>query len=356
MRVAAPFVSVLIDTYNHERFIEQAIVSVLEQDYPPGEREVVVVDDGSLDNTPAIVRKFLPSVRYLRKNNGGQAAAFNTAVPELRGEIVAFLDGDDWWAPTKLGEVVKALLQNPDVGLVGHGITEVYPDGRQRTEVIKEIPRFRANSLEGARAFRLRKSFLGTSRMTARRELLQRVLPVPEDLTIEADEYLFTLAALLADVLILPEALTYYRIHGANLFQGSGLTESGLRRKQRVLACLAEKLSVELRVRGLTPPVARTVTEVVQAEADQLRLSLDGGYPWETARTELRIYGIMHGGASKLQRAFKYLSLLPALVLPPAVYYRIKRRVAQDKRYLRARENWIPIPKPGHVERFGLEP
>src|SRR5439155_3973946 len=127
LNMPRPFVSVLIDTYNHERFIEQAIVTALEQDFPASEREILVVDDGSTDNTPALVEKFQPQVRYLRKANGGQASAFNAGIPETRGEIVAFLDGDDWWVPTKLSEVVKALGQNPEVGLVGHGITEVFP-------------------------------------------------------------------------------------------------------------------------------------------------------------------------------------------------------------------------------------
>ncbi len=99
--MAKQFASVLIDTYNHERFIEQAIVSVLEQDFPATDREIVVVDDGSTDRTPEIVRKFEPRVRLLRKENGGQASAFNAGIPECQGEIIAFLDGDDWWAPNK---------------------------------------------------------------------------------------------------------------------------------------------------------------------------------------------------------------------------------------------------------------
>ena len=75
-----PFVSVLIDTYNHERFIEQAIVSVLEQDFPSSQMEIIVVDDGSTDRTAEIVRKFESRVRLLRKPNGGQASAFNTGI------------------------------------------------------------------------------------------------------------------------------------------------------------------------------------------------------------------------------------------------------------------------------------
>src|SRR5579864_6446749 len=109
-----PFVSVLIDTYNHERFIEKAIVSVLEQDFPASEREIIVVDDGSSDQTPEIVRKFEPEVRLRRKTNGGQASAFNVGIPECRGEVVAFLDGDDWWAPQKLRSVVEALEQDAE--------------------------------------------------------------------------------------------------------------------------------------------------------------------------------------------------------------------------------------------------
>src|SRR5580693_625738 len=85
-QMAKPFVSDLIDTYNHERFIEDAIVSVLEQDLPASDREILVVDDGSTDRTQEIVKKFEPRVRLLRKANGGQASAFNAGIPECEGE------------------------------------------------------------------------------------------------------------------------------------------------------------------------------------------------------------------------------------------------------------------------------
>src|SRR5208282_4921635 len=209
--MAEPFVTVLIDTYNHERFIEQAINSVLEQDFPLSGAEIIVVDDGSTDRTPELIRQFEPRVRLLRKKNGGQASAFNAGIPEARGGIVAFLDGDDWWAPNKLSSVVEAMRSNPALGIVGHGITMVHLDGREQSEILREGFRFRADTVGGARLFRLRRSFLGTSRMTIRTSLLRRIGPVPEAVVIQADEYLFTLAASLADGQVLPDALTYYR-------------------------------------------------------------------------------------------------------------------------------------------------
>ena len=125
-----PFVSVLIDTYNHERFIEEAIVSVLGQDFPAAEREIIVIDDGSTDRTPEIVRKFEPHVRLLQKANGGQASAFNAGIPECGGEVVAFLDGDDWWVPQKLSHVIPVFAKDPRIGMVGHGTIMTF-SGRQ---------------------------------------------------------------------------------------------------------------------------------------------------------------------------------------------------------------------------------
>jgi glycosyltransferase involved in cell wall biosynthesis len=347
-----PYISVLIDTYNHERYIEQAIASVLEQDAGESEREVIVVDDGSEDATPDLVRKFEPRVRLIRKQNGGQASAFNAGIPECRGEIVAFLDGDDWWAPGKLRAVADALAPDDAVGLVGHGITEVYPDGRQNTELLREVPRLRITSREGAEAFRLRKSFLGTSRMTYRADVLRKIGRVPEELTFEADEYLFTLAGLYADVLILRDTLTFYRLHDKNSFQIADRNSDAIRRKQRVLAALAKSLRAEFRQRGLPDDIARIVVNWVETEANLLRLAVDGGFPWETVRAELQSYGVENAGAPMAHSILKYASLLPACVLPPRTYYSLKRKFSANDMYRKARGKWLPYLEPGHVDRY----
>src|SRR4051812_21194171 len=202
--VSKPLVSVLIDTYNHERFIEQAIVSVLEQDFPRDDREIIVVDDGSTDSTPEIVSKFGPRLRLLRKANGGQASAFNAGIPECKGEIVAFLDGDDWWAAGKLQAVVTAFQTNREIGAVGHGLFEVDEAGqRQYLNVPDRSYRNFLASEEDARCFAELRSFLGTSRLAIRKKVLDKILPVPDELIIEADEFLATLATALSGALVL---------------------------------------------------------------------------------------------------------------------------------------------------------
>jgi glycosyltransferase involved in cell wall biosynthesis len=346
------FASVLIDTYNHERFIEQAIVSALEQDFPASEREIIVVDDGSTDGTPEIVKKFAPRVRLLQKENGGQASAFNAGIPVCRGEIIAFLDGDDWWAPEKLKAVTEALEKDKSIGLVGHGITEVYPDGRRHEELLRETPRFRVDSEEGARAFRLRKSFLGTSRMTIRRDLLQQIGKVPEALRIEADEYLFTIAGFLSDVLILRESFTFYRLHDKNAFQIADGNREATRRKQKILEALAESLKAKLAECRAPENVPRIVVEWIEIEAKLIRLSLDAGLPWKTVRAELDNYRVMHPGAPVAHWVFKCLALLPACVMPSRNYYALRASFSQNGIYRKARKKWLPFLEPAHVDRY----
>ena len=94
-------VSAIITTYNYGRFIEGAIDSVLHQTRPPD--EVVVVDDGSTDDTAAIVARYRSrGVRYIYQQNAGAGSARNRGIQATSGELVAFLDADDRWLPDKI--------------------------------------------------------------------------------------------------------------------------------------------------------------------------------------------------------------------------------------------------------------
>lgn len=175
---------------------------------------------------------------------------------------------------------------------------------------------------------------------------------MPETLRIEADEYLFTLAGLYSDVLILRESLTFYRVHESNAFHISGWSTLALRKKQQVLDVLAGSLREKLAERELPGPVVRVVVESVETEASLIRLSIDNGLPWETIRTELRNYRIMHENASTAHWAFKGLTLIPACIMTSRLYYSLRRRLVQNRTYRKARGRWLPFLEPTHVDRY----
>lgn len=348
-----PLLSVLVDTYNHERFIEEAVHSVLAQDFPPAKREILIVDDGSTDRTPELLRQFESQARILRKPNGGQASAFNHGIPQCQGEIVVFLDGDDWWAPNKLSRIAEAFAAHANVGLIGHSVTEVLPGDVRRTELVRDSPEFRIDSVAGAQTFRLRKSFLGTSRMAYRAEVLRRIGAVPEALIFEADEFLFTLGALFSDVLLLREPLTFYRLQGQNLYQLNSADEAAVRRKHGVILALVEALRRRFAEERVPADVAETVLECIQNEADMLRLSLGEGSPLDSFRAELTNYRVNHEHASFFRRTLKTVSLLPALFLSPRQYHSFKHKLAANPLYAGTRRKLFPFHRPGHVDRHG---
>jgi hypothetical protein len=353
--MSRPLITVLIDTYNHERFAEQAVVSVLEQDFPQEEMEILAVDDGSTDRTAEILRKFSPRVRVIEKKNGGQGSAFNLGIPQAKGQFISFLDGDDWWLPNKLTRAMETFRKEPDLGFVGHGDILVFPDGRRQLHVPSESVRFCAGNLEGALLFRVRKSFLGTCRMTLRSEIANRVLPVPEVLRVQADEYLFTLAAAVCNVRLLAEPLFCYRFHDSNGFQMTATDTQRLKRKQQVLADVAKALQPQLLRLGAAPDATRAIIESVQLEADQLRLQIDGGMPWETAKTEWKLYKMWHVNPPLSHRLFKVGVLFGTLFMPPKWFYAIRQNIAGAGVYTSARNRLLPVPERRHIQTEWLK-
>ena len=115
-------ISVIIPAYNYGRFIAEAIESALGQTVVPG--EIVVVDDGSADDTGAVVQGFGDRVRYVRQENRGVSEARNRGVAETTGQLVAFLDADDTWEPTKLEKQVERFAADVEIGLVHCGMRE----------------------------------------------------------------------------------------------------------------------------------------------------------------------------------------------------------------------------------------
>lgn len=124
-------VSVVIGVYNAERYIAEAIDSVLAQDHRP--LELIVVDDGSTDGSGDVVRRY-PEVVHIRQENGGNGAARNTGVAAASGEFLAFLDADDRFTPGKLTLQLRALEEDPGLDLVfGHVQEFVSPELDEET-------------------------------------------------------------------------------------------------------------------------------------------------------------------------------------------------------------------------------
>ena len=144
-----PSVSAVICVWNGERYLEAALDSIRAQERPAA--EIVVVDDGSTDATPAIAAA--PDVRYVRIEHGGVAAARNRALDEARGELIAFLDADDRWTAGKLRVQVDFMLAHPELGsTITHQHLEL-PPGAARprwiapAELEKDGPCFGTASL-----------------------------------------------------------------------------------------------------------------------------------------------------------------------------------------------------------------
>lgn len=111
-----PLVSVVVTTYNQAAYIEQTLESVLAQTFDS--YEVIVVDDGSTDDTASRMARFEGRIEYVRQNNRGVAGSRNTGIRRARGEFIAFLDGDDLWEPDKLSVQVTEAKRQPNSGLI----------------------------------------------------------------------------------------------------------------------------------------------------------------------------------------------------------------------------------------------
>jgi hypothetical protein len=351
--MARPLLSVLIDTYNHEKFIEQAVMSVLEQDFPMEDTEILVVDDGSTDKTLEILCKFEPRIRIIQKQNGGQASAFNLAIPQCKGEVIAFLDGDDWWTREKLRTIVPIFESQRDIGVVGHGCLIVDAQGHlQNTLLPQKSQRLNARTPEAVALFSRYTCFFGTSRVAYRKALLEQLLPIPEGAVIEADEWLFTLAPWLADVMVLDQALFYYRLHGGNMYMLNGASEKGLRRMHNSLASLVRYFPPKMRALGIPPEIEAPLLANLRLQTDLLRLQLMGGSRREVLRLERARDDLFNRTAPLSYRIFKQVVLLLALMLPSKQFFRLKNWYSESG--LRRVRKWIADPpSDGHVIERG---
>jgi glycosyltransferase involved in cell wall biosynthesis len=200
-----PKVTVLIPAYNAAATIERALDSVLAQTYT--DYEIIVVDDGSHDKTSEVVQSYQAAdVRLVRlPSNQGASSAVNEGLKEARGELVAFLDADDEWLPSKLEKQVDALVRNPAAVIATCGCRFVDPEGK----VFREfgIPAPDTNKAEVWRSL-LAGTFIAKPCVVARMEALRKVGPFDVKLPVAEDQNMWIQLAMLGEVEFLREYLT----------------------------------------------------------------------------------------------------------------------------------------------------
>ncbi len=221
MSAQRPLVSILINNYNYGRFLRDAIDSALHQTYP--NTEVVVVDDGSTDDSRQIIASYGSRIIPVLKENGGQGSAFNAGFALCRGEWVCLLDSDDAWHPAKIEEVVGATRKFPEAVLVYHKYQSV-------SEELKPVDRIRPAGVFCGWIDEIIERNGGwwacppTSAYSFRKAVLERIGKIPEErFRICADAYLTYLVPFLGPVLGLNRCLVDYRLHGGNRFSNAAL-------------------------------------------------------------------------------------------------------------------------------------
>lgn len=205
-----PLVSVIIGNYNYGRFISQAIDSVLEQTYQNS--ELIVVDDGSTDNSREIITSYSNQLISVFQENAGQGAAFNAGLSKASGEFVCFLDSDDYYREDKLEKVVTAFLSHPEWVQISHGRTSIDREGN----IIGNDPTFLNYGDVKPLLLKWGKyAWAITSGLCYRRSVLDLVAPLPKRPR-AADTYLTATVPFYGEVGNILEPLMFYRKHGSN--------------------------------------------------------------------------------------------------------------------------------------------
>ena len=214
---SAALVSIIMPVHNGAQYLREAIASALAQDY--ASLELIVVDDGSTDETPAILASFGSRITAIRQPNGGAAVARNAAIAIARGEYLAFLDADDLWLPSKLRTQVEYLAGHPHLDLVCSNWTV------QTDNPVADI----GHSVESAdsTAFAPQESewiynellmdcIVHTTTVVMRRRLVERIGNFDVALRRGQDYDYWLRASRATPIHRLPQALSVYRLHGTN--------------------------------------------------------------------------------------------------------------------------------------------
>lgn len=261
-------ISVVITNYNYGRFVGAAIDSALALEHRPV--QVIVVDDGSTDDSQQVIARYGSSVAVVRRVRGGQGAAMNAGWRAATGEVVFFLDADDMLLPDVAGRVTDTFIGRPDLSRVQFPL-QVVDEAAQ--PIGEGIPPRRKRLFDGDPRHALLRYpddivWQPTSGNAFAKRALDAVLPMPEEpYRICADYYLLNMTALHGDVAALDRAGAQYRVHGRNGHFATRISAERLRSDIARTMITHDELQREARLVNLTETIApaedvRSVTSV----------------------------------------------------------------------------------------------
>ncbi|MBW4670893.1 MAG: glycosyltransferase [Cyanomargarita calcarea GSE-NOS-MK-12-04C] len=208
---ANPLVSVVLGNYNYGRFLQQSIDSVFNQTYQ--NFELIVVDDGSTDNSEEIIKSYGSRIIAILQENSGQEATFNAGIQRATGEIICFLDADDYFHEEKLEKVVNSFLTHPEWVMVGHCWISVNKEG-------KPVGSGASNILSQGDVKKLllkwgKYASSISSGLACKHSYLEKVMPLSKGWGVDA--YLNAALPFYGKVGSINEPLMFYRMHGNNM-------------------------------------------------------------------------------------------------------------------------------------------
>jgi glycosyltransferase involved in cell wall biosynthesis len=304
-------VSVIICAFNYGRFVCEAIDSVLRQSFPLSDIEIIIVDDGSTDDTKQQVKSYGDRVKYLYKANGGQASAFNIGFREAAGEFIALLDADDFWLPDKLEKSLPAFSRF-GADLVGHNLFVL-----DQSSMSKLFFPFKSSGW-------IENTFPPTSGICFRRSVLKVLSPIPERFRISADFFIIWLSTITRKRVVFDcEPLGVYRIHEDNLYVGRATRERMQRQIEtfhNMLTCLqdSELLHMHETVYVDAKSELESSKEYMQAAIDEVSIRMQIGI-WKKLK---RLWEV---ALSRPQRNSSLLKFLLVAILSEASYEQLKR-------------------------------
>ena len=241
-----PVATVIIPTYNYARFIRDAVESVLEQGYEDGEVEIIVVDDGSTDNTFSRLEPYIKDglITYIYQSNQGKAAATATGIDESSGKYIFNLDADDYFLPGKIEAVVRIFEQYSEVVHVGS--PALIRNEKNRQTSTEELPEaITGKPVEGHSLLRIlyhNNIFFGGGSTYAARASVLKKLKIPREVDMYIDELLVVAILPYGSSYFFGHPLSVWRIHQSN-FSGEASTLEKTKKEERLLLSSAAMLA-----------------------------------------------------------------------------------------------------------------